>query len=110
MKKQSADILNKLYRTLFSQIEEAKKCEKYNFERIEEINAYLNAINEKEDINYNLFSPRKVESEFKYQIDESNKEKEECETKKNYYNKRYCELKEYAYEIERILKLEDIRK
>ena len=110
MKKQSADILNKLYRKLNSQIDEAKKYEIYNAERIEEINEYLNSINEKEDINYNVFSPRKIESDFQYQINESNKEKEECEKKKDYYNNRYCELKEYAYELERILKLEDIRK
>ena len=110
MKKQSSDILINLYNVLRIEMDDSNRCIKYNENRIGEINCYLDEIRIKDDENYNIFSPRKIESEYKYQIEESLKEKKDCENKLQYYKKRSIELKDYIYQIERVLRLEEIKK
>lgn len=110
MKKQSSDIIISLYNSLRNQLEEANRGIKSNEDRIVEIEYYINEIRSKEDENFNIFSPRKIESEYKYQIEESIKEKKECENKLTYFKSRYTEFNDYIYQVERVLKLEDIKK
>lgn len=109
MKKQSAEILLGLYKKMKEQKIEAEQLCNFNTKRIIEIETYLKLIHEKEDENYNVFSPRKVETEFKYQMEESGKEKTECLCKKRYYENRITEIREYIYELDKLIKLEDLK-
>ncbi len=74
-----------------------------NLNRIQEIDAYLKSIYDKEDTDFKVFSPRNVENVYKEQIDKGNKEKYTLENENRNLYSQINRLNHYTENIQSLL-------
>lgn len=88
---------------------EKKQLEKTihnNLERIQQAKSNIQTLLDKEDIDYKVFSPRKMESQYQEEIDKRRAEKELCEKENQECYKKLNQINKYIEKLDEINKNE----